>query len=74
MRLSGRNTRAVMNTKYYELAFPESLGLGGWRVHAVINSECKSRADAELLLSDRVANGEAFPGEFVRAAIAKVQS
>jgi hypothetical protein len=62
-----------MSARTYELAFPERLPNGAWRVLAVINSECRSRAEALLFLSDRVANCQAFPGEFVRAAKA-VQS
>lgn len=37
-------------------------------VGIVINSLCANRADADILLSDRRANGESFDGERVYSA------
>ena len=56
----------------WQLAFPERLPDGSWRVHSVHGSRCRARDDALTLLSDRRANGEAFDGEFVQAPIADV--
>jgi len=49
-----------MSRKSWHLIFRDAKG---WNV--VLNSECSTRPAAEILLSDRVANGEAFPGEAV---------
>ena len=35
-------------------------------VGIILNSECSSKEKAKTLLSDRIANGDAFPGEVVK--------
>ena len=52
-------------TRGYELAYPRQAA-NAWHVDVVQNSFCSTREKAAMLLVDRVANGEAFDGEFVR--------
>ena len=54
--------------RMYVLVFPERLPSGAWRVVEVINSQCLGRKAADVLLSNRKANGDAFPGERVARA------
>lgn len=45
--------------KIYCLMFP-----GVWEEVVARGTACANRQDAETLLSDRIANGHAFPGEY----------
>jgi hypothetical protein len=51
---------ATTPPKPYALFF-----FNGTEFERVLNSECETADAAGWLLSDRVANGESFPGEFV---------
>jgi len=44
----------------FVLMFPQ-----GDRYVKIINTECRSKAEARSLLSDRIAKGHAFPGEYI---------
>jgi hypothetical protein len=50
----------------YALAFPHRDQYGAWSVIEALGTRCATRDQAKVLLSDRVANGDAFPGEFIR--------
>jgi len=61
--------------RFYELAFPaRTPNDNAWIVTEVLNSHVLGMRAAKTLLSDRVANGEAFPSEFIRCAKNPIQA
>jgi hypothetical protein len=53
-------TRLQLDTGLFALAFPRN-----GKLEIVINSQCNTEKEAQLLLFDRVENEEAFPHEVV---------